>query len=82
MFFDNPAQTEIPHETKIQLQSKCIDSSMHLAGFKEEYISNISDKLRRSGGRVICLRTEAAIGAIANEVSGEVYSSAMSGKIS
>ena len=45
----------ITHETRIQLKSEGIETPKYLSEFDEESISNISDSVKRQGGRVLDL---------------------------
>ena len=45
-FFDHPNQIDMPHETRIQLQSEGVSSPVDIVDFDEDDISIISDNLR------------------------------------
>ena len=52
VFFENPAQMAITHETRTQMQPEDTRSPVALVGFDEDLISKISNNLKRLGGRV------------------------------
>ena len=51
--FVNKTRMEIPHASRVQLQSKGISIPKDLIDFYEESMKGISENLRRLGGRIL-----------------------------
>ena len=49
-FFEGASQMDIPHNTRVQLQSEYITDPSEFVDFTEEAIAMISQNLRRTGG--------------------------------
>ena len=62
-FFENNDQMCIPHETMVQLQHEGIQSVADLADFDKDSLQQLSDNLRKPGGRIPDHNPNAAEGA-------------------
>ena len=62
-FFENNDQMGIPHETMVQLKHEGIQSVADLADFDKDSLQQLSDNLRKPGGRIPDHNPNAAEGA-------------------
>ena len=51
-FFENNDQMGIPHEIMVQMQHEGIHSAAHLADFDKDSLQQLTNNLRKHGGRI------------------------------